>query len=295
MKNNKIIFAIFAIILVCIVLIILEFGRKLPAKTYIEYKDEIDKYLFDNRGEFAQLEDSCYYSIKNGKRIRSVIILEITRLMGSNKNFLPLASAIEYIHNSSLIIDDMEYFDNDDYRRGEMSVHFKYGSAVAHMTALTLMVCAFKNVSTQVEITNQHHLSAYLNYFINDQLQSTAIGQIQDMYEKDIDNIIKNKTSTLFEISTVSAWLLAGGKKETVEDVREFGRNFAFILQLCDDIDDSEKDASIDHANYLNINGIDKTFDKIQLCISEIGRLSKKLGLKSPLWDEIIEILTSKL
>lgn len=271
----------------------------LDAKTIKEYQDNINSWIsrLDKTDEFGQLKPSCNYSIKNGKRFRAIIALEIARIntkkqfFRATTDYSNLALAIEYIHNSSLIIDDMDYFDDDDYRRGELSTHKKFGVAVAHMTALVLLVSAFQAMSRQIDTCDKHDIAAYLNFYINSQLQNTAIGQIQDMTISNIRTVINNKTATLFEIATVCAWLLSGGNKKLISQVKEFGTCFAYVLQLTDDINDMEKDLEIGHTNFANQNGLDKTFEEIKINVDKIGKLASKLELESNIWSELITIL----
>lgn len=57
-----------------------------------------------------------------GKRLRPVMCLETSRLLGADiKKALPSACAIEMLHVQSLIHDDLPCMDNDDFRRGKPS------------------------------------------------------------------------------------------------------------------------------------------------------------------------------
>ena len=247
-----------------------------------------------NTDEFGPLKEQCHYALDGGKFVRPIIALEIGRLMsgqnGKSNDYSSLALAIEYIHSSSLVIDDMSYFDNDFVRRGKPSVHAKYGQAQAEMTALTLLVSAGQNLARQFKESDVvSDIITFITFFVNKQIQITAYGQIQDMTEKTND-VIKNKTSTLFQISTVVSYLLAGGKYENVNDFMELGNCFAFVLQLLDDVNDSDTDTNYNH---VHVNGTEKTFEEIKIFINKSYELLEKYKLNSSLWREIFEKLLS--
>ncbi|MGV8118893.1 MAG: polyprenyl synthetase family protein [Candidatus Xenobiia bacterium LiM19] len=60
---------------------------------------------------------------------------------------LPAACAVEIIHCFSLVHDDLPCMDNDDYRRGHLSTHKKFGEAEALLTGDALVMQAFEILS----------------------------------------------------------------------------------------------------------------------------------------------------
>ena len=264
----------------------------------LQYQIIINKWISnltktDEFGENEELKNICQYSIKDGKRIRAIIALEICRMnTGDIYQYADLALAIEYIHNSSLIIDDMEYFDNDLFRRNSMSVHYKYGNANAHMASLILLVSAFKNISRQFNTLSNPFVQNYLIYFINNELQSTAIGQVLDNDNKtDIVDIIIKKTSTLFEISTVCGWLFSGGSLLDIVDIKKIGTCIGLCLQVADDLNDMDKDKKINHTNYANTYGIDNAHNLIIENINIAKNLLIKHNLDSNVWTAIFNAI----
>ena len=89
-----------------------------------------------------------YSVFPGGKRIRPVLLLASYRLCGGKiEDVLPAACAIELIHSYSLIHDDLPALDNDDYRRGKLSCHKKFGEARAVLTGDALLTHAFSVLS----------------------------------------------------------------------------------------------------------------------------------------------------
>jgi hypothetical protein len=73
-----------------------------------------------------------YSLLAGGKRVRPVLALATARALGAEpERFLPVAAAIELIHTYSLIHDDLPAMDDDELRRGQPTVHVKFGEDVA--------------------------------------------------------------------------------------------------------------------------------------------------------------------
>ena len=81
--------------------------------------------------------NSMKYTLSlKGKRLRPVMVLETTRMLGGNiEDALPSACALEMLHVQSLIHDDLPCMDNDDFRRGKPSNHKVFGESTAVLAA----------------------------------------------------------------------------------------------------------------------------------------------------------------
>ncbi|MEM0146945.1 MAG: polyprenyl synthetase family protein [Candidatus Micrarchaeaceae archaeon] len=76
---------------------------------------------------------SVYLLKSPGKLLRPALVFIGAKIIGEEKqDYTNLASAIELIHVSSLIQDDI--IDNSSTRRGIAAVHVKYGSDIAMLT-----------------------------------------------------------------------------------------------------------------------------------------------------------------
>ena len=109
--------------------------------------EEIKKVVNDNTTNQDIIDNILYHikltsdisepTLEHSKRLRSYLSL----LFGSENGFspqeiLPLAITVELIHNSTLIVDDIQ--DNDDYRCGELALWKKIGIPNAINTAFYL-------------------------------------------------------------------------------------------------------------------------------------------------------------
>ncbi|UKI21643.1 MAG: polyprenyl synthetase family protein [Christensenella sp.] len=83
-------------------------------------------------GNFIIDEGMRYATLDGGKRVRPLCVYYGARATGRDAEvdeIVCIAVAIELIHNYSLVHDDLPAMDNDDYRRGKLSVHKKFGHA----------------------------------------------------------------------------------------------------------------------------------------------------------------------
>lgn len=81
-----------------------------------------------------------YALFPGGKRMRPLLTLMSARAAGGcYTRALPVACAIEFLHTTSLIFDDLPSMDDAHLRRGSPALHLVFGEAVAQLTALALL------------------------------------------------------------------------------------------------------------------------------------------------------------
>ena len=84
-------------------------------------------------------------ALSKGKRLRPFITIEVGRMFGAQeKALLRAAAAIECMHAYSLIHDDLPCMDDDDYRRGQPTVHKAFDEATAVLAGDALQALAFE-------------------------------------------------------------------------------------------------------------------------------------------------------
>lgn len=166
---------------------------------------------------------------KGGKRLRGSILLSVCGPLHS-KEGIKLASCIELIHCSSLILDDI--MDEDIYRRGEPSIYYKYGIKDALMTSMLLLSCVNDMIKNMP--------SKYSEKFA-DACNTLIQGQMKDLNESDdIAALINEKTSVLFGLAFEIGCDLSGHESK---EVLEAGKLFGTAFQISDDFDDVNKDS----------------------------------------------------
>ena len=94
------------------------------------------------------LQPMKYGVFSGGKRFRSAIVVNTGRIFNIDyKKLIIIGSAIECIHSYSLIHDDLPSMDNDELRRGKLSVHKKFNEFTAILAGNSLMTLAFEILS----------------------------------------------------------------------------------------------------------------------------------------------------
>ncbi|MDQ3089298.1 MAG: polyprenyl synthetase family protein, partial [Acidobacteriota bacterium] len=93
----------------------------------------------------TQFNEAVEYALfSGGKRLRPVLTLLGAELFGGTAEIiLPSAVAVEFIHTSSLIFDDLPCMDNADKRRGKTSLHEKFGEGLAVLVAIGFLNASY--------------------------------------------------------------------------------------------------------------------------------------------------------
>ncbi|MHA4894949.1 polyprenyl synthetase family protein [Pedobacter sp. PWIIR3] len=183
-------------------------------------------------------EPISYIMSLGGKRIRPTMLLMAVDLFeGSITAALPAALAIETFHNFTLVHDDI--MDNAPLRRGQQTVHEKWGDNTAILSGDVMMVEANKHLTN----VNVDVLKPALDTF-NATAQGVCEGQQLDMeFEKRDDviipeyiDMIRLKTAVLLGGAMKLGAIVSNASVEHAELIYQFGENLGIAFQLQDDI-----------------------------------------------------------
>jgi len=218
-------------------------------KVYIDNILRLDSSNFYDDDHLKQL---VYIAVKSGKRIRSVILLSISKgypqlehTESLVKNFI---CSIEYIHSSSLILDDI--MDEDLYRRGDKCMYVEYGIPKTQLIALALFTRSIKLLLSEIDHASGSEIcknNRDMIYEVINSLEDCTIGQYLDLYGKNIDtaSVLQKKTITLFEISYLMGWYSTNYNK-SLQDIlpilKRLSYAFGMLFQIADDFTDIERD-----------------------------------------------------
>ena len=214
----------------------------------------LDKFLPSPTTEPKILHKAMRYSaFSGGKRIRPIVLIEASlACAGSPGKAIAAACAIELIHTYSLIHDDLPSMDNDDYRRGRLSCHKKFGEANAILAGDALLALAFNILANEYSPQTSSKMIRELSSAAGS--LGMVGGQALDIVkDKNLKNINFLKTAKLFEASAVLGALSANGGKGEIEAMRKYGVNLGMSFQAIDDILDGEGEPSRKSAEALAI------------------------------------------
>lgn len=190
-------------------------------------------------------EAMTYYLKSGGKRIRPALVAMGAMLTGGHpEDAFTVGTAIECIHNYSLIHDDLPAMDNDDFRRGKPSCHKVFGEDIAILAGDGLLTFAFQILTDKklYKMVTAERLLDIGNLIARKAgIEGMVKGQVMDVKrEGELEDIAKFKTAALIQASLVSGAMLGNPKPEEISILSEAGEKIGILFQIVDDILDKE-------------------------------------------------------
>lgn len=209
---------------------------------YPELHASFERYLTSRPA--AGEPDTLYAPIRyindiGGKRIRPILVLMAYNLWHDDVTpALPAALAVEFFHNFTLMHDDI--MDEAPLRRGEQTVHLRFGTNAAILSGDAMLIECFKLL---IEAGGTADMGAGLCQRMADVALEICEGQQLDMdferqafpAEADYLEMIRKKTGVLLGLSLELGGRLAGASAAEVEALYAFGEMTGLAFQVQDD------------------------------------------------------------
>lgn len=205
----------------------------------------LEKYLFQKNNPQSIIYEAMRYSVfAGGKRLRPMLMLNVCKMCGGDeKEVVPFACAIEFIHTYSLIHDDLPSMDNDDLRRGMPTSHIKFGEATAVLAGDALLNRAFEVVSEYNGDKPQRAIKAINMLAVSSGADGMIGGQIVDMQSEgkkitldELKYLHLNKTGAIIRSACTIGALMSNATDNEIEAIDEFAQNLGIAFQIQDDI-----------------------------------------------------------
>ncbi len=178
-----------------------------------------------------------------GKKIRPLLTLLVSKMLNYKGNAdVTLAVCIEFIHNATLLHDDV--IDTGKIRRGKLSANQIWGNKVSVLVGDYLLSRAFKLMVKNKSLKLLEILSQTSLILARGQIQDVGNNQNVNLTEKKYLSIIDAKTAELFRISCFLPTIITDQNKKTQKIFNDFGFNFGMAFQLSDDVLDYFGDSS---------------------------------------------------
>ena len=204
-------------------------------REYSERFEEILKgYLPDGDSTVAR---AMRYSLADGgKRIRPALVMAFCELFGEDAaQAEAFAVAIEMVHTYSLIHDDLPCMDNDDYRRGRLSCHRKFGERAALLAGDALLTEAFEVAADSRAAVKIIAKAAGERGMIGGQWLDLS-HEKKKMDRAQLEEMNRRKTGALLGAACALGCLAAGaGEAQTAAALR-YADALGLLFQLTDDI-----------------------------------------------------------
>lgn len=204
--------------------------------------------LFDDGSEF---DDALRYAcFGGGKRVRPRgVFLGASAVSATPPldEVLSLAGAIELIHSYSLVHDDLPAMDNDDYRRGRLTVHRKYGEATGILAGDALLSRAAKVLASGAVQFGKNYAAAA--QVMSSAAEDMVRGQVLDLAgmrtKEEFLKMYALKTGALFRAAFLSGAIVAGANEREREHICGYAEALGLGFQVADDLLDEGEENSL--------------------------------------------------
>ena len=220
---------------------------------FAEYQQAVDSDLQRRAAAGPDLveQSMAYTLLAPSKRVRPVLTLLSAELCGGNRlEAVPAAVAVEMVHASSLILDDLPSMDDAPLRRGLPSNHLKFGEAIAILAAFALLNRAFGTIAESYEGAAASRLTRLVSEAVGP--RGLVGGQAADLLATDasinfemLERIHRGKTGALFVAAANAGAITAGAGADELNALTAFAKNLGLAFQIIDDLLDVEGDPSV--------------------------------------------------
>ena len=249
---------------------------------------------------YGLLSEAMRYSVLGGgKRLRAIMLIESFRLFSDDRELEkytahPFACAIECIHGYSLVHDDLPAMDNDEFRRGALTTHKRYGHAMGILTGDALLNYSMELITRAGEELEKNKPDYYIDNMRNFMHAARVLftnagafgmigGQVLDVEgfgdervpdREMLATLCELKTSKLFEAALCCGAILAGADESAVSLLGDIGRLMGLAFQIRDDVldvtasfEELGKDIGSDEKNnkatFVSLFGLDAAKERI--------------------------------
>src|SRR5687768_14698520 len=219
----------------------------------------IDRALADlaaESGAPATLEAPIRRALASpGKRVRGILLIAAGETFGCRAEKLAsAAAAIEMIHASSLILDDLPSMDDALLRRGAPTLHREFGEDLAILTAVALLNHSYGVLArAHAELSPRRWPMQQVMQRVVDAVgwNGTIAGEAVDLHSEgsklDFDTlefIHSRKTGALFVAAAAVGAMLSNVDPSTLHRIEIYAKNLGLAFQITDDVLDVTADAA---------------------------------------------------
>ena len=229
------------------------------------------------------------YATGGGKRLRGFLALESAALFDVPvEQALYSAAAVECLHAYSLVHDDLPCMDDDDFRRGQPTVHKAFNEATAVLAGDALLTLAFKILANA-----ETHKDGAVRLKLIERLadasgaQGMVGGQMIDMLEtespRDLNTITRMqrlKTGALISYSVEAGAIIGGASEAERNALHGFAHDLGLAYQISDDLLDAlgneaevgkplRTDEDAGKANFVTLLGIEQAQERVRLLAAQ--------------------------
>ncbi len=241
-------------------------------------------------------------ALSKGKRLRPFITIEVGRMFGAQeKALLRAAAAVECIHAYSLIHDDLPCMDDDDYRRGQPTVHKAFDEATAVLAGDALQALAF-----EIMASPETHRDALMRCKLIEKMALAAGargmvgGQMIDMQPEIgpdeplqvLTRMQRLKTGALITLAGDVGAMLGGALEHERQAIAGYTTDLGLAFQIVDDVLDVEgqadiagkavgKDENAGKINFVTLLGVDGAKERVRYLAAQAKQHLASFGSRA--------------
>src|SRR5262245_14832721 len=230
-----------------------------------------------------------YAALGGGKRMRPFLLLEVGRIFDADEtSLLRTACAIECVHTFSLVHDDLPCMDNDDLRRGQLTVHKQFDEPTALLAGDALLAFAFEvlaDPATHPDPQMRCKLIAGLSRATGP--YGMIAGQALDMLGVEagddpiaITRMNRLKTGALISYAVEAGSLIGCAQEDARQALTRYAMDVGLAFQMADDLLDLQgepdetgkavqKDAAAGKVNFVTVHGEEAARARMRLLAAQ--------------------------
>lgn len=276
----------------------------------------LDQLIPPADGPEAQLMRAMRHgALGQGKRLRPFIAIEVGRMFGAQeKSLLRAAAAVECVHAYSLIHDDLPCMDDDDFRRGQPTVHRAFDEATAVLAGDALLSLAF-----EIMASPETHRDAIMRCRLVERLaiasgpRGMVGGQMLDMAPAPDDKeplqvltrMQRLKTGALISCAGEIGALLGGALENERHAIAGYTNDLGLAFQIVDDLLDVEgdedelgkavdKDEQAGKKNFVSLLGADGARDRVRYLAAQAKQHLASFGVRATTLLQTVDFVLNR-
>ena len=294
----------------------MELFKDKSEKYTLEVNAYLQAYLPKKEASPQVLHEAMHYAVMNGgKRIRPLLTYASAEALDIDPLLLtPAAAAIELLHCFSLVHDDLPAMDDDDLRRGNLSLHKAFNEGIAILAADAMQSLAFHVLANDSSLNQKNDIRTSLSNLIAEAsgtsgmtggqaLDIEAEGKIIDL--KDLEHIYHLKTGKLLRACIMAPVFYSNISQDQISALETFIKNIGLAFQIQDDIIEaegnteqigkpSESDEDKDKATFPKIIGLDASKKRVLDLFNQSNDAISIFGEKNEGLKYLAKIITQR-
>jgi farnesyl diphosphate synthase len=207
---------------------------------------QMDQFFGRNTalGAPSRLVEAMHYATEGGRKLRPYLVRACAQVFSKESEVIDkIAMAIEFLHASSLVHDDLPPFDDDNTRYGRPALHVRWDEGTAILVGNALNMAVFEvlgDEGLEIEDATKVRIIRYASRSSGN--RGLIGGQILDIMRDaapfgldEWENITSRKVGALIEASCAIGAILGGAGEADVKRFELFGSLLSKLARIGDD------------------------------------------------------------